>query len=443
MKPAENRTTLAKRVAASIGLSIYFLIIYGSCLAVSAGRANVPSFYFPWEHRIPFVAAMVVPYLSIDLFFITAPLLIAGNRQLRAHCSRVLLAISLAGFFFLVLPLKFAFTRPQVHGWVGQVFDQFQRADRPFNQLPSLHVALLVIVGDVFLRKTRGAMRTALVAWFCLIAASPLLVYQHHLADLVAGLALGLICVTLINADSERIAFDRSIRVGFYYFAAAMVIVGISVWIGRASWPLWWPGLSLALVAVGYFFVGPAIFAKRDGRLPVTTRLLYWPTLLGQAASRRWYARFSRPYDALTPRLWIGRLLSSAEAAAARDAGVGAVIDLTCEFDEPPAFQALSYLNLQTLDLSAPTAAQIARAVVFIREHETRSIVYLHCKAGYSRTAVIAAAYLLATARAATVDEAIAQLRTARPAIVIRSEARRAINRFELSLWQDGDPSAA
>jgi hypothetical protein len=381
------------------------------------------------------------------------------------------------GAVFLLMPLKFAFVRPSS----GPVFDWFHTADLPFNQLPSLHVALLLIVGDVFVRRSRGWVRAALLVWFGLIAASPLLVCQHHLTDLVAGLALGLLCLHFIRDEFLIPPFERNRRVATYYSAAAIFTIGTSICLGKCSWPLWWPAMSLSIVAIGYWFVGPAIYGKTDGRISLAAKLLLWPVLLGQHASLRWYGRRCRPHDAVTDRLWIGRQLSESEAAAARVNGVGAVIDLTCEFTEPRSFREwktggalrrgsaaktprgrsvsfllrvcaflraaffgredatrmsanqarqAQYLQLPVLDLTAPTSDQIDQAVKFIEKHAAHKIVYIHCKVGYSRSAVIAAAYLLATGRADSVDHVIAMLRAARPTIIIRPEARRAIEKL-------------
>ena len=38
-------------------------------------RHDVGTFAFAWERFIPFVPVMVVPYMSIDLFFVAAPFL--------------------------------------------------------------------------------------------------------------------------------------------------------------------------------------------------------------------------------------------------------------------------------------------------------------------------------------------------------------------------------
>jgi protein-tyrosine phosphatase len=82
------------------------------------------------------------------------------------------------------------------------------------------------------------------------------------------------------------------------------------------------------------------------------------------------------------------------------------------------------------LDLTAPNAAQLQAAVEFISQQAVHGIVCVHCKVGYSRSAAVVGAYLLALGQAKTVDQAIAVLRNSRPTIVIRPEALAALNSF-------------
>jgi protein-tyrosine phosphatase len=72
-----------------------------------------------------------------------------------------------------------------------------------------------------------------------------------------------------------------------------------------------------------------------------------------------------------------------------------------------------------------------AEAVAFIAEEAAKGRVYVHCKIGYSRSAAVVGAYLLASHEAATVEEAVAQLRKVRPSIIIRPEAMEALRTFE------------
>ena len=102
--------------------------------------------------------------------------------------------------------------------------------------------------------------------------------------------------------------------------------------------------------------------------------------------------------------------------------GVTAVLDLTAEFSEATPFRGITYCNLPILDLTAPTQGQLHAAVAFISEEATKGMVFIHCKIGYSRTAAVAGAYLLASGKAISVEDAVAWLRRVRPSIVIRPE---------------------
>jgi len=153
--------------------------------------------------------------------------------------------------------------------------------------------------------------------------------------------------------------------------------------------------------------------------------------LIGQEISRRYYRTRGHAWDELTPRVWIGGVLNSHEAAALIEKGVTAVLDLTAEFSEAASFRSLTYKNIPILDLTAPTAAQLDQMVSFIERESAAGIVYVHCKIGYSRTAAVACAYLMRSGLAASVADAIAFVRRVRSAIVIRPEVLEALREFE------------
>jgi membrane-associated phospholipid phosphatase len=189
----------SKSLAVSVGLSILFLLVYGGCNWITARRANVGSFYFEWERNIPFVPFFILPYMSIDLFFVVAPFLCRTERELSILTKRIVTAIAVAGICFLLFPLRFAFPRPDADGFLGAIFDWFRGMDSPYNLLPSLHAALMLILLDVYIRRTRGFVRIAIVSWFVLIALSPLLTYQHHLIDIAGGFVLAALCFLIFR----------------------------------------------------------------------------------------------------------------------------------------------------------------------------------------------------------------------------------------------------
>lgn len=219
-------------------------------------------------------------------------------------------------------------------------------------------------------------------------------------------------------------------RVGSYYLIGAgtlMVIAWASLPLGYV---LLWPILSLAIISLGYFKLGPMVYSKQNGQHPIWVKALHYFSFLGHELSRRAYAKQCAPWNRLLPNLLIGRQLKGREVELLRTEGVSAVLDLTAEFSEPPEIREMNYLNLPLLDLTAPTDKQLERALAFIQTHIKEGKVYVHCKIGYSRTAAISGSYLIQAGYAQSTEAAISKLKNARPPIIIRPEALATIQRY-------------
>lgn len=417
-------------IKTSVFLSILFLVVYGSTNTFTSLRHDVGSMYFEWERQIPFLPWMVIPYLSIDLFFIAAPFLCSSDDERRTFARRITTAILIAGVCFLLFPLKYSFERPQMSGWLGAVFDSFRKMDRPYNEMPSLHIALRTILAGVYARHTQGLVRLLLLVWFSLIGLSTVFTYQHHVMDVLGGFFLGVLCIYLFREGITVASVVPNRRVGLYYLTGA-VLLAIGAWLLR-PWGivLLWPATSLGIVSYGYFKGGAGVFRKSEGRIPWETRLILAPCLLGQKLSLLHYRRQCRAWDEVVPGVLIGRLLNDLEARQAIHDGVTAVLDLTGEFAEASPFLELHYLNVPVLDLTAPTQTQFNQAVNFINHHHENGCIYVHCKIGYSRSAAVVMAWLIRNGRAASTDEAAAMLRHIRPSVVIRPEIIPAVAGF-------------
>ena len=426
----------SRAALASAGLSALFLGVYGACNWITSLRSDVGTLYFWWERYIPFVPIMVIPYLSIDLFFVGAPFLCRSEKELATFAKRVTAAILVAGGCFLLFPLRFAFARPHTGGWIGALFDWFRGMDMPYNMLPSLHIALRTFLGAIYARHTSGIVRLASNTWFSLIAISTLLTYQHHTMDLVGGFALAGYCFYTFQENRIRLPVIANRRIGFYYLIGALILAVIILVFRRWSYLLLWPGISFGIVAGAYFGAGPGIFRKTDGQLPWSTWWTLGPCLLGQRLSLLYYRLQCRPWDEVAPGVWIGRTLSNREASSAVRAGVTAVLDLTAEFSEAKAFRAISYHNIPILDLTAPSQEQLREMAAFISEQSEKGIVYVHCKIGYSRSAAAVGAYLLASGKCGSVEDVVALLRQVRPSIIIRPEALAALRHLKVALVQ-------
>jgi dual specificity protein phosphatase-like protein/PAP2 superfamily protein len=420
-----------KALVVSVRLSVLFLMVYGGCNWITAHRTDVGTFYCEWERKIPFVPFFVLPYMSIDLFFVVAPFLSRTDRELAVLAKRITAAIVVAGICFLWFPLRFAFSRPHVHGWLGALFDWFRGMDAPYNLLPSLHAAFTLILCDIYFRHTRSFTRVAIMIWFVLIALSPVLTYQHHLVDIVGGFVLAGYCFYLFRESTPALPIIANCRIGSYYAAAAAVVLIT----GAALWPwgvlLIWAAIALGIVAIAYFGVGPIVFHKTDGKLPWSTWFVLAPCLVGQYLSLLYYRRQCRSWDKVTPQIWIGGKLGSRAAKRAVCSGVVSVLDLSAELSETKPFRRINYRNIPVLDLTAPTQSQLVEMSEFICNHSQNGAVYVHCKVGYSRSAAAISAYLLMSGKVETAEEAFAMIRHVRPSVVIRPEVLSALSEFE------------
>lgn len=414
----------------SAGLSSLFLAIYFGCNWITARRQDVGTWYYAWEHLIPFVPAMVVPYMSIDLFFVAAPFLCRDRVELNTLARRMVFAILVAGAFFLLMPLKMGVPRPQPAGWTAPIFRFLNGVDRPFNLFPSLHITIRTILAALYARHTKGIVRWTLNGWFSLIGFSTLLTWQHHVADIAGGFVLAVFCFYLFREDTTRKAVIPNYRIGAYYAFGSVLAILLAVrgWLPAVI--LLWLALSLAITVAAYAGLGPAIFRKQGGRLPFSARLVLAPNLIGQYLSLLYYRTQSDPWNQVTPKVWIGRCLTEREARDARSQGVTAVLDLTAEFSEALAFRDLVYRNIPILDLTQATNAQLREGAAFIATESGHGVVYVHCKVGYSRSAAVIGAWLLESGQTGSVEEALDALRLARPGIVLRPEVTAALEGY-------------
>jgi membrane-associated phospholipid phosphatase len=184
-----------------VALSLFFMMVYCGCSWITAHRADVGTWYYAWEKFIPFVPLMIIPYMSIHVFFVGGPFLCQSQNELRVLAQRIGFAILIAGVCFLLMPLKLAVARPVPDNWMGPIFKFLYSIDQPYNLCPSLHITFRTILAELYTRHTKGVLRWAAHIWFALIGFSTLLTYQHHIVDVVGGFVLAGICFFLFRHE--------------------------------------------------------------------------------------------------------------------------------------------------------------------------------------------------------------------------------------------------
>lgn len=350
------------QLAALVVVAAIFYASYGATNALASARANVPEIYFAWERALPFWAWSIVPYWSLNLLYALGFFLCRDGRELARYVTQLLAAQVIATLFFITFPLQMSWEKPAVSGLSGFLFLSLAAFDLPFNQAPSLHIILCVVVGAFYLRKARAVwLKAALAAWFALIGLSVLTTYQHHFIDIPTGLAAGCFVLLIRPLDGAPLSFAISREAARYKWAALYLglafltlfaaILGAKIW---GAWMLWlsWASLSFALVACGYAFLGAGVFAKNgQGRHAAAAKALLFPYLCVARLNALFWLRGRRISDEILPGLYLG----SVKQAGKFDA----VLDCAAEFERPGGAQI--YASLPMLDMITPSADELKR----------------------------------------------------------------------------------
>jgi membrane-associated phospholipid phosphatase len=422
--PAGERRPWGRALAWLCLLGPFFFLSYGTANWLAAQRAEVGSVVFDWEHAIPFLPWTIVPYWSIDAFYGLSLFVCANKAELDTHARRLLTAQIVAVTCFILFPLRFTFERPQATGIAGALIDVLTSFDKPFNQAPSLHIALLVILWPLYARHVPRWALWVLHPWFAVLFVSVLTTYQHHFIDLPTGALLGFVCLWLwpdgaaspiagarLTRDPKRRRLAAAYAIGAVLFAAPAVAGSLALW-------LLWPAISLALVAANYASFGVRGFQKgANGRMSLAASWLLAPYLIGAWANSRLWTRGEPKSVSIRDDVWLGRI---PWPRAALD--FARIVDLCAELPGVPRSRVIP-----TLDLIVPAPELLARAAAEIEQARSAGRVLVCCALGYSRSAAAVATWLVSTRRAPSVDAAIAEIRCARPRIALDAGARAAI----------------
>ncbi len=184
----------------SLANTLWFLAVYGGADLLTARRGFRVPVHVSAELRIPFVPWMTVFYMSIYGLFFLAPFILRTRREFVAIVATMAVAVAVSGIAFLLFPAELAFApvRPEQLGiWAG-IYHVADELNLTYNLLPSLHVAFAVICVACFSPRAPGPVKAALWLWASLIAASTVLIHQHHILDVVTGWLLAVLCVRTV-----------------------------------------------------------------------------------------------------------------------------------------------------------------------------------------------------------------------------------------------------
>jgi len=405
-------------------LGPFFFLTYGVTNYITGLRGNAGVYVYDWERSIPFIPWLMLPYMSIDGFYAASLFLYRKRSSLDRHALRLLAATLISCAGFLLFPLRFSFEVPHAEGFNGWLQALLLGFDKPFNQAPSLHISLLIILWVAYAKKIRSLpARLLLHSWFLAIGASVLFVYQHHFIDVWTGALAGITCLYIIPRQPFTWRYSVPARtmkaIGFRYALASAVLTGIALYLsyGYGTWYflLIWPSMALGLVAGAYYGLGSAIFQRYQGNMRWPARLLLAPYLLGAWLNYRYHLHHRAELCQLHERLWLGAYPGKSAHAQAWHA----VLDMTNEFSRS-RLHAEHRKYLPVMDLTAPSSRILVRACRWI-DLRREGRVLVHCALGLSRSASVAACWL-AWRTDKDIGEIVGEISRLRPGILLTEE---------------------
>ena len=457
MKPA-FKTSLLK--LALIGALFY--TSYGLSNHYAASLAYVPEVAFAWERGIPFWAWTIVPYWSLNLMYAAAFFLCRNACEQNRYAARLVSAQIIATTCFMLFPLHFGWPKPPTDGLWGWLFDSLVAFDLPYNQAPSLHIALSIIVGAFYWTRF-PKIRLPIFLWQSLIALSVLTTYQHHFIDMPTGALLGWLVLWAIpqhgvspfrrpfntqgrlktseasfcEAKTNAMSFartseadfreaktspetrSREIKIAMLYLAGAVLSALLSLFGGAWLWMLW-VSVSLSVVAFAYLTGNAAVFQKQaDGRLSAAATILLLPYLAGVRLNMAYWLSGKAKTAQVRDGVWIGSVSGISD-------DLSAVLDVCAEYPCPRYRGACRVLPL--LDMVAPSENDLVQAASLLealrRQHGK---VLACCALGYGRSASVVLTWLLVYGGCRDLAQATAELKQARPQMMLPPETAKAV----------------
>jgi protein-tyrosine phosphatase len=408
----------------------FFILTYGAANWLAAQRSGVSSIVFAWERQIPFVAWTIIPYWSTDLLFAFSFFICSTRRELQLHAKRLIAAQILCVAVFLLFPLSYSLDHPVPASPFNFFFRVLGSFDKPFNQAPSLHLAITTILWTKYSEHTRGLTRLVLRIWLMMTGVSTLTTYQHHFIDMPTGVWVGLFCLVLFPEREwePRIAIQRrGWRLAVLYCVGSISLIISSVLVGGLAWLLLWPAGALLVVAVAYVIGSPYLLRSRSGKMSFAAAVLLAPYLAAAKVNSWWWGRNESPAEEIVPGLWLGRVMTRRERDRLQ---IASVVNLAPEL--PIDRRGANSRSVPMLDMVVPSAPELDAAVIAIEELRTERPTLVCCALGYSRSATAIVAWLLATRLAPTVDSAIDMVRKRRRRVRLSPS-----HRAQLKWWAE------
>ena len=458
-----NKPNLSQRIICLLWALGVFYCLYPLTNLYSEVLSHIRPFYnvqviSSIDGVIPFIEWMIIPYSWSLILFIASFFIVSSIKQLHKLTICIILATLAACLCFYLFPFQFSYPKPPVSPLFAQAYQFLETTDRPYNQVPSLHVAyaliFLVCLWHSKVKMPIYLYHTVLSVICALIIVSTLFTYQHHFIDLVGGVVLAALIIVSSYRLNSLLAL-RFLTIGI----AAYLIINITSFINfnlklqflthiLATYVL----LSFLLIAFCYQTNCTYLFRKNSyGQLTYISWLIFTPLFAAYwlISECRYYFfknqslkyfqirldnyredEFTKIKLLATPKLQQKEILNwiSEEQIIQKNSEFNhnylLVVDCTCELsshyldfksinESAPFFNQIDYLYVPLLDLQPFDRINFNQLVMYLENIKTfinkkisendQSVlttpltiyVNFHCTMGCSRSVALLMCYLV------------------------------------------------
>lgn len=190
-----------------------FASVYAGASRLAGLRGELPRLYLPFELDLPFIPVLSLLYLTGPLVLAAAPFVLRTWRDITPLFLTLTAETLVAGLCFLLFPVEQAYPPRTASGLWGEVFRIADLLNLEHNEIPSLHVAFAVTAALVFGARCGRLGRALFALWAVAVAASTLLLHEHHLLDVAAGAALAFAAVGTVQRRASSPLFLEALRI--------------------------------------------------------------------------------------------------------------------------------------------------------------------------------------------------------------------------------------
>ncbi|MEG0850249.1 MAG: phosphatase PAP2/dual specificity phosphatase family protein [Flavobacterium sp.] len=387
-------------------LAPMFFILYGWANEHTAAlpQEKVKEIVYSWEKHIPFLPFTIFPYWSIDLLYGLSLFLPMTKFVQRQHALRLLAATPIAVFFFFLFPMTFSTPKPECSGIWESLFNALMGFDKPYNQSPSLHIILLVILWRIYLPHLNKTTKLIWNFWCLLIGISVLTTFQHHFIDIPTGFLTGVLICYIFPLSKKhvwRIQQIKSKSLALIYLISGIILLLLAflppIYI---SLILIWIGSSFIFIGIGYLGQGGLVFQKNEnGSFSFAANILFFPYRCIIRLIRSIFFKSYETPQKITEKLFLGALWMN------KNNMYDAVFDVCSEYKTVKKTNQ-DYISYPLIDLATPTLDEIKIGVKQLDQLiQNNKTTFIHCALGISRSTAIVFAWLMFSKRISSLED--------------------------------------